>query len=169
MSAIRPLDAESVHVWRVSLDVAPSSIARLEATLSPEERKRATRFVRAVDGARYTVAHAFLRDVLGQYLKQPAASLRFRNGPYGKPDLDLEDESAASVSALQFSLSHSEGLALIALTHGRRVGVDVERMEPTLASGSIPEHFFSPHEVADLRALPVEQQLDAFFACWTRK
>ena len=169
MTEARSLDADALHVWRASLDVTPSLLAMLEATLSTEERARAARFVRIADGARYVAAHAFLRDILGRYLERRPESLRFRSGPFGKPELDREGKGASAATALQFSLSHADGLALVALTRGRRVGVDLERVEPALAEGRIPEHFLSPHEVAELRALPVDQQLDAFFACWTRK
>jgi 4'-phosphopantetheinyl transferase len=70
---------------------------------------------------------------------------------------------------LRFNVSHSQDLALFAFSVARELGVDVERMDPAVASERIPEHFFSPGECAALRALPTEQQPEAFFACWTRK
>ena len=56
-----------------------------------------------------------------------------------------------------------------AVTRGVEVGIDIERMDPRFASEQIPEQFFSPREVAQLRALPEDQQTAAFFRCWTRK
>ena len=49
------------------------------------------------------------------------------------------------------------------------MGVDVERIRPDRADEEIAERFFSPLEVAALRALPPHLRLDAFFNCWTRK
>jgi 4'-phosphopantetheinyl transferase len=51
----------------------------------------------------------------------------------------------------------------------RKLGVDLEKIRPDFINEQIPEHFFSPQEVAKLRALPVLLQEKAFFRCWTRK
>src|SRR2546421_3256031 len=53
----------------------------------------------------------------------------------------------------------------ISVTHGREIGVDLEAIRPAIAQERIPESFFSPREVAALRALPVDAQAEAFFAC----
>ena len=66
-------------------------------------------------------------------------------------------------------LSHAGDVALYAVTRGRRVGVDVERVVPDVAGSTVPEHIFSPRDVATLRALPLDEQTAAFFRCWTRK
>jgi 4'-phosphopantetheinyl transferase len=49
------------------------------------------------------------------------------------------------------------------------LGVDLEKIRPDFISEQIPEQFFSPQEVAKLRALPITLQEKAFFRCWTRK
>jgi 4'-phosphopantetheinyl transferase len=49
------------------------------------------------------------------------------------------------------------------------VGIDLERIRSDLAVAEIAERFFSRREVAMLRALPTEEQREAFFRTWTRK
>jgi 4'-phosphopantetheinyl transferase len=49
------------------------------------------------------------------------------------------------------------------------VGIDLERVRFDLAVVEIAERFFSQREVAILRALPADEQRQAFFRCWTRK
>jgi 4'-phosphopantetheinyl transferase len=49
------------------------------------------------------------------------------------------------------------------------VGVDIERIRAEMADEQIAARFFSPHEVAALRALRPDHQHEAFFTCWTRK
>ncbi len=66
-------------------------------------------------------------------------------------------------------MTHTQGLALYAVAHGREVGIDVERIHPELVGGDIAERFFSPREVTALRTLPVALRPEAFFNCWTRK
>lgn len=161
---MRPVP-DVVHVWRASLDVAPSSLEALATTLSPDESARAARFARPMDRDRYVAARGILRDVLGRYMGRPAAAVRIRYGPHGKPELERESDAPR----LQFNLSHAAGLALFAVADSRRVGVDVERVDPALAKERIPEQFFSPREVTALRALPAALQPEAFFTCWTRK
>ena len=55
------------------------------------------------------------------------------------------------------------------MTVNRHIGVDIERVRPAVAAEAVAEQFFSPREIAALRALPPAQQIEAFFNCWTRK
>ena len=103
--------------------------------------------------------------LLGGYLGQDPPHLRFTYGLHGKPALATDTGRAA----LRFNVSHSHGLALYAITGGREVGVDVERIRPEIAQEKIAERFFFSREVTVLRALPPLLQAPAFFACWTRK
>ena len=51
----------------------------------------------------------------------------------------------------------------------RELGVDIEKIRAGVEREGIAERFFSPGEVAALRAAPVEERDEAFFRCWTRK
>ncbi len=55
-----------------------------------------------------------------------------------------------------------------AVSVGREVGVDVERIDRQLVH-DVAERFFSEREVADLRALPIDEQETVFFDYWTLK
>jgi 4'-phosphopantetheinyl transferase len=91
--------------------------------------------------------------------------LRFGYNPYGKPALVGEEGE----KGLRFNVSHSHGLALYAITRGREIGVDLERIRPFPDLIGLAERFFSPKEVAALRTLPAPMQTEAFLTCWTRK
>jgi 4'-phosphopantetheinyl transferase len=60
-------------------------------------------------------------------------------------------------------------MALMGVTRGRQIGVDVERIRPALADEQMARRFFSPPEVEALLSFPPEQHAAAFFRCWTRK
>ncbi len=137
----------------------------LQQTLSPDEHTRADRFYFQKDRERFTIARGLLRIILGRYLNMEPCCLQFRYNPYGKPA--LANESGGN--GLRFNLSHSDGLALYAITRGREIGVDIERIRPDLAEGQMAERFFSSREVKALRALPPSSQPVGFFNCWTRK
>jgi 4'-phosphopantetheinyl transferase len=159
------LSNDEVHVWRTALDMPESHVRSLWHTLTVDERQRAERYVFQQDRTHFVVARGLLRVLLGRYLRQDPQHLRFTYGPHGKPALATDPGGAT----LHFNVSHSHGLALYALTHGREVGVDVERIRPEVVQEKVAEHFFSPREVTVLRALPTPLQATAFFACWTRK
>jgi 4'-phosphopantetheinyl transferase len=159
------LGADDVHLWRASLDCDAPVLSRLEATLSPDEMARANRFIFSTDRNHYVAGRGILRELLATYLMRASAELKFRYGNHGKPTLDAN----ASDSILQFNLSHSGGAALYALSLGRRLGVDVERIRPQLASEDIARRYFATREVAELQALPTHLRTEGFFLCWTRK
>jgi 4'-phosphopantetheinyl transferase len=145
-----------VDVHCFSLDVDAARLRELDGFLSWEERERATRFRFDRDRDRYIACRGTLRELLGVRPHE-----NFICGAFGKPR--LQD------SEMWFNVSHSHGMAMIAVTRGREVGCDIERIDPSFANDKIPERFFSPYEVAALRALPQKDQCDAFFRCWTRK
>jgi len=154
-----------VHVWRVNLDQPAHMIIHLARSLSYDERQKARRFYFQRDHNHFIVAHGALRYILGSYLGIAPAQICFDNDEQGKPILVPNHKG----DALHFNLTHSHKLALIAVSRQWRVGIDLEYMRDDLASLQIAERFFSPREVAVLRALPKKMQRTAFFNCWTRK
>ncbi|MGI8690811.1 MAG: 4'-phosphopantetheinyl transferase family protein [Thermomicrobiales bacterium] len=158
------LDDDAVQVWRAFLDVAPERVAALHRTLAVDERARAERFRFPIDHARFIVARGLLRAIIARYLDREPGAITFQYSTSGKPS--LRDEAS---SGLRFNVSHADDIALYAVTHFRAVGVDIEGIRADMASERIAERFFSPREVATLRALHPDLQRDAFFRCWTRK
>jgi 4'-phosphopantetheinyl transferase len=159
------LGRDEVHVWRTDLDQTTSQIQSFHDTLAADERERAARFHFERDREHFIVARGILRAILGSYLNQPPGCLSFCYSSYGKPAL----AGAPDGNAIRFNVSHSHGAALYAVTRGREVGIDLERIRCGLAVMEIAERFFSRREVATLQTLPAEAQHQAFFCCWTRK
>ena len=159
------LGGNEVHVWQASLEQNPLQVQSFLHNLSPDERERADRFYFARDREHYVVARGVLREILGRYLKQAPKSLCFCYGSHGKPALAGEFDG----EAIHFNVSHSHGVALYAISRGRAVGIDIERIRFDLPIAEIAERFFSKREDAMLRSLPTNVQHQAFFRCWTRK
>jgi 4'-phosphopantetheinyl transferase len=148
-----------VDLYCHSLELAGGRLEVLRALLSAEERDRAARFHFDKHRRYFIAARGILRELLGRYLDKPPAAIEFSYNPYGKP----------AVEGIYFNLSHSDNMALYAVSRAREVGVDIERINPAFAEEQIPEQYFSPAEVKVLRALPKQRQTEAFFNCWTRK
>jgi 4'-phosphopantetheinyl transferase len=160
-----PLDAMAVHIWLGALDQPPSVVARMLALLTEAEQQQAGRFRFERDRRRYIVAHRMLRDLLGTYTRHDPSAVTLGAGAYGKPFIQRQ----ADEPDLRFNLSHSHEAALVALTLGREVGVDVEFMRPLDDADIVAQHFFAPTERATLAALAEQEKLPAFYTCWSRK
>jgi 4'-phosphopantetheinyl transferase len=158
------LPKDEVHVWRTTLDGARGWIAELKQTLSVEERQRARRFRFETDGMRHIIGRGLLRILIGHCISLPANQLQFEHGPFGKPRL-----AAGLPVGLEFNVSHSGNLVLIALSWDRALGVDVVQMRTNLATEAIAARFFSPNECGGLATIAVAARNTAFFDCWTRK
>jgi len=156
---------DEAHVWTAGLEWGPAELDEFLEVLSPDERSRAMRFRFERDRKHYLAARGILRNILGAYLDRPPAVLQFAYSARGKPSLAADSES----SGLCFNLSHSQGIALYALTRNREIGVDVERVRADFPCERIAERFFSPVEVSKLRSLPGSVRYEAYFNCWTRK
>ncbi len=154
-----------VHIWLVQTNGESISLGDFKDLLSSVEQDRASKFKFETDRRRYITAHAALRSILSSYVNSPARELQFASGPYGKPKLaPIHDKKK-----IAFSLSHSHEVALIAITQGREIGVDVEWVREDFVFDEVAHRFFTTREVAALHALPLHLQREAFYKCWTSK
>jgi 4'-phosphopantetheinyl transferase len=163
--SIRP---DTVQVWAFVLDGPPDFIERCRSLLSPEERQRADRFVFERDRIRHTVAHALLRHLLSRYCLSDfpslsPQSLRFSTTQPGKPALQFP------TVPLQFNLTHSEDRALLAVSAGFALGVDLEKVRSNIEALSISRHYFFGSERDDIEKAPEETRAETFFRYWVAK
>ncbi|MFQ5633524.1 MAG: 4'-phosphopantetheinyl transferase family protein, partial [bacterium] len=160
------LSEKNVHVWRASLVQPDTVLSECRAMLSGDEKARADRFKFDKHRRRYTIARGALRDILGRYLEIDAAQVVFEYEAHGKPKLAENQNSAGIV----FNVSHSEEMAVYAITCGRAVGIDVEFVQRKISDADkIAKRFFSQMESEAYLRLPHAQKQEAFFNCWTRK
>ena len=160
-----PIPSGRIDVWTVRLDEPASAAASESSVLSPDEIARAGRFHFEKDRTHFSRCRSALRQLLSGYLAIPASEIRFEYLASGKPQL----AAAQNPRAVQFNVSHSAGVALIAIGAERRLGVDIEKIRDNVDTTSLAERFFSLRERAGLQALPEHLRLPGFFACWTRK
>jgi 4'-phosphopantetheinyl transferase len=148
----------SAIVVRIALDQPPLD----PGVLDGHELARAGRLVFDRDRRRFIAAHSAMRVILGRQLGVNPRTLRFGVGRHGKPYL-LDNPSDA-----RFNLSHSGERAVLAVTIGREVGIDIEQHRP-IDIEAISRFSFSQAECDALDQLPPSARLDGFYRCWTRK
>jgi 4'-phosphopantetheinyl transferase len=127
--------------------------------LQPPELARAERFIKPSDRDRFILCRGLLRQTLGSKLNRNPATIDFHRNEQGKPYLPDND--------LQFNMSHSRDRLLIAVTHKRAVGVDIEFRRKGVPMDAIAERWFAPQEIAFFQAS--EDSQHAFFDIWSRK
>ena len=154
-----------LHVWRLDLDRLEGKNESRMGLLSADELQRAQRFIFQQHRERFVAARAALRRILADYLQTDAATLRFGYASHGKPYISLPDNP----NNLRFNLSHSGGVALLALAVGIEVGVDIERIQTDFPYLEIAQQFFTAVEYAALCATDQALQCETFFRYWTHK
>jgi 4'-phosphopantetheinyl transferase len=134
------------------------------ALLSAAERERAGRLVAPAHRGAFIAGRAFLRRVLACYARVAPGEIVFETEASGKPRLGGSQASAA----IAFSFSRTRGLALVGITAGAPLGVDVEAVR-AFDFEAVARRFFAPGEHRALCRLPAPARLRGFFECWTRK
>jgi 4'-phosphopantetheinyl transferase len=157
------LGSDEAHVWYlIPSDVPCELLERYGGLLSDAERAREARYVFEPSRIEYRLTRALVRTVLARYTDLDPRDLRFVEDSHGRPALDPRMD-------LSFNLSNTHGLIVCAVARGRQIGVDVEWIDHPTLTLDIADQYFSKIEVAELRALPREQQRDRFFDYWTLK
>ena len=159
------LSGNEIHIWTQDLFYPADEVGFFQGLLSLDELERAGRYHFEAHRSEYIVSRGTLRALLGSYLRVSPRDLRFVYSAYGQPSLS----AAESSELLNFNVSHSSGVALFAVAHARRIGIDVERVRRDFDTSEIAERYFSNAERAALRQLPQDDRHNAFFRCWTRK
>ena len=157
------IPAGVARIWHWPLDVSALEVADLKKVLSPDELERAERYRFDQHRNEFILTRAVLRIVLASYTAQSPESLSFDYSAQGKPALKN------GAPDLRFNVSHTEGLAVLALVREREIGVDAEKIRPQPDAQKLAKRFFSAREQLFLGKLSGNELQRAFFRCWTRK
>src|SRR5215510_15434116 len=136
---------KQVDLWCARLDVGVEVVAKLYASLSPDEKARADRFHFARDRSRFVVSRGALRELLGGYLRITPAFVRLAYDEKRKPCLQT-DPNLPSPMRVRFNASHSESLAVFAFSRELELGVDIEYVQRDMDYEAILEHQFTEAE-----------------------
>lgn len=156
---------ESVDIYRIPLGRTEAEIQDCQQYLSDEERQRTAKFLSASKVREFTITRSTLRQILAQTLDCDLSHITIANHPDGKPYLQFQP----GPTRVRFSVSHSQDLAMIALTLDHDIGIDVEKVRTDIDYQTLARRFFSTAEYEALQDCSEQIQLQAFFATWTRK
>ncbi len=151
-----------VHIWFINLNKTIEVIDSLKQFLSENEISKASKFRFEKDKNCSIITRGALRYLSGKYLKMNPENIIFKYGDHGKPNLDMKTD-------LKFNVSHSGNLAVIGFVLKNDIGVDIEQLKYDFEVMDIVNNYFSQHEIETLKKLPIEEQTNGFYRCWTRK
>jgi 4'-phosphopantetheinyl transferase len=159
------LPPDEVHVWIVEPEriEEPRLLEAYLGLLNAEECEKQRRFHFERHRRQYLVSHALVRLTLSRYAPVRPEAWSFVTNEYGCPRVEAEG------LGLRFNLSHTDGMALVAVANHVEVGVDVEDTMRPGEMVDLADRFFAPSEVAALRALEMSRQRERFFEYWTLK
>jgi 4'-phosphopantetheinyl transferase len=149
----------TARVHAVELDLDAREVAALGGVLTADELLRAGRLRAQEQRRRAIVTRAALRKLLARETGRKPEEIAFSVGAHGKPRLD--DTGAA----VRFNLSHSAGLALIAIARDVEIGVDVEEIRPRSDLRGVARRVFTE---AEREAVEVGGET-AFYRHWVAK
>lgn len=152
-----------IDIWYVDLNPAhASSLMQKDALYAADELARAARFRFDQHRRQYLVGRCALRQILAHYTNVRPNQVVFKYGEYGKPSIETFD--------LEFNLSNSHERAVIGVTQGEAIGIDIEYRDRHIWDvNSLAESVFTPIEQKQLNSYDPEQRLVPFLSGWTRK
>src|SRR5215468_8726573 len=162
------LSSERVDLWFVFANEASAATElteRYRTLLTAPERQQQQRFYFAKDRHRYLLTRALVRTALSRYVPIAACDWRFEPSAYGRPMIVNDHEL---VRGLSFNISHTDGLIVLAVTCAGLIGVDTEPASRDIPL-AIADRYFSPKEVAGVKALPAGLQPRRLLDLWTLK
>lgn len=159
------ISRSEIHVWYIDLNTL-NEPKNSGSILSYEERKHMESLIFQCDRYRYQITHAIKRIILANYLSCDPKSLQFKIAKRGKPSL-IKWQNFLNI---QFNISHSHSIILIAITKEDPIGIDIECHNEKKTVEELGNFVFSPLEKAFFSSLSSTQEREkAFFRCWTRK
>jgi len=162
------LSTNDIDLWFVNIEQIQdeSLLKQYQNILHNSEYKRNQRFVFEKDRKRHLITRALLRSVLSEYNKDiEPQDWRFTQNDYGKPEVIPQ----MNTHYLNFNLSHSQQMIVLAVTNGKEVGVDIESLNSNTPTKELAKHTFAPQEYKQLKSLNAQNFHERFFDFWTLK
>lgn len=162
------INENEIHLWYVhDEDIRDNDLlTEYLALLNHEEHIQQQRFHFEKHRHQYLITRALVRSVLSLYIDTiPPKAWKFEKNRYNKPYI----ANPQLPMALNFNLSHTEKMVVLAVTRDRDIGVDIEYLPRENVGLDIAMRYFSETEFQELSALPVESQKRRFLDLWTLK
>lgn len=169
-----PLPApDECHVWTATAEQLESVHEHLLALLDPAERTRSGRYRRPLPQLMFVASRAAQRILAGRYLGRDPAGVTIDrrcqhcgDDGHGRPRVAGTD---AERNGLDFSVTHTGQLLLVAHVSRGAVGVDAERVDRQSDTAGLARSVLAAAEAELVSAAPEARRGEAFCRLWVRK
>jgi len=161
------MNSHEILIWFIEPETIqdPARLSRFLQWLSPEERAQHQRFRFDKHRHTYLVSHALMRGALSLSTQVEPAQFAFKTNAYGKPFVVAPTQH----QTVNFNLSHTDGLAAIAISKDTELGVDVENKHRQDLTQELAEHFFAPEECQAVAQYSEHERAIKMLEFWTLK
>ena len=153
------------HIADVTLVTLPTTARERDwQLLTLGERARADRFRFEAGRTAFVTTRAALRRRLSEEVGVPPGALEIEANQHGRLRL-----ATRTHAAIDFNVSHSRGMAAIAVVRGGRIGVDVEAHAAISDLRDVVPSVMGDNECVLLQQLTGTSFARSFYGSWTRK
>ncbi|HSD64457.1 MAG TPA: 4'-phosphopantetheinyl transferase superfamily protein [Ignavibacteriaceae bacterium] len=159
------INQNEVHVWNYPLNIVDTDVEYFYGLLTDEEKKGIDKIrLQGVRDGR-VISKVIVKDIISKYLGVNSDQIKYSYNRFGKPVLP-ED---INFPGLNFNISHSESLGIIALVKQKQIGVDLERIIDLADLDDIIKLCFSKNEQGFFKDLEGLEKTKLFYKVWTGK
>lgn len=159
------LSSDYIDIWLIDLAEEEVDIFTHQRYLDEAEMTRAGKYVSGKKSREFIITRSSLRNIIGYTLGEDPRRIGFGYTRHGMPVLDTNWES----TGITFNVSHSHGLALIAVSTNNCIGIDIELERSDVEIEKLARRYFSKNEYEAIMAFEGNNRRRSFFATWTRK
>lgn len=156
------LNRDEVQIFVIDTSFFLDERATLSSYLNGKETARFEKFRFKKDANQFLITRGLLRFFAAKYLNLRPGEISFYQNKNGKPFISNGDH-------LQFNVSHSKHISVIAFSLSHQVGIDIEFTNPELNFKALAESTFTDEEKVLLNELSLGNIPKAFFKLWTKK
>lgn len=162
------LQRHEAHIYILAFSQAsPTWVEQWFWILDEDERRRFAAFRFAKDREIFGLSHILVRRILSQYAPIPPEQWQFNKNAYGRPEIA---NNMLVHEGLQFNLSHTDGLAVCAVTCKMEIGIDIEKHRRIDDLEVLTRSVFTESEATDILSMQetaIREQ--RFYEYWTLK
>lgn len=156
-----------IDIWHIDPRIITQTdlVARFKGWLSAEESQRLNRLIQPSHQHAFLISHALKRGALARQLGCDPRELTFEVGSHGRPYVVRLKGDAP----LEFNLSHTKGLAAVALSQTTYLGLDIESLDRNVPDNAFAKRFFTEPEYRDIARQSPQDQPKRLLTYWTLK
>jgi len=152
-----------VHLWDIALNHNLQTDAQAKLILSASEWTRVEKLHNPSDSKNYALCYLAVRRIISAYIGVPAEKLQILRTEFDKPYVASKQNN----QDIRFSLSHTDNRALLAMSSGFDIGVDLELRNRAINVTGIAKRYFGTQTQHYLQALSGSAKKLAFLQYWT--